>query len=246
MTHMKQSDPSGTDRYFKINHSLSNRLLIRLMNLFIVILGKPVFFLLFGFRVCGRKNLRKAKKGIIVSNHCLITDAYFIGTSTWPRQTWYAVESNNILRKDVGWLNRLNGAFGIPDAYPMAISTSVREAMTRNEYVTIFPEGRQVNRNQQLIPFHKGGFYIALENEVPIIPMAEVLRSSRFQKRFPWIPPRVRLIILDPIETKDFGDPDVSLRKKSAELADLTRMRIQETIDREGGEKDLYREPLFQ
>ena len=75
--------------------------------------------------------------------------------------------------------NRLNGAFGIHDGYPMSIASSVREAMKGNQYVTIFPEGLQTCRNQEVIPFNKGAFYLALENEAPVIPIAIVLYGRR-------------------------------------------------------------------
>jgi 1-acyl-sn-glycerol-3-phosphate acyltransferase len=149
------------------------------------------------------------------------------------------VEANNVLRKDVGWLHRINGAFGIYDTYPMSIASSVKQSMTRNEYVTIFPEGKMTYRGQKLLPFNKGAFYLALENEVPIIPIAVVLYGNRFIRHSPWVPARVHIHILPPIPTAGLVKPGESLKKKSSELADQVRDLIQGKIDQEGGHVDL-------
>jgi lysophosphatidate acyltransferase len=233
------------EHLFRIRNTRTFRLKILVFSFFVVFITKPLFFLFYGLRVSGRKNLKKAKKGIIIANHSMSLDAFFVGTTCWPRTTWYAVESNNILRKEVGWFNRMNGAFGIHDGYPMSIATSVREAMTGNQYVTIFPEGWQKYRNQNVMPFNKGAFYLALENGVPVFPIAIVLYGRRFLRNSPWITPRVRLHILPPIETEGLLQEGDSIRKKSAELAEKTRKLIQDRIDSEGGHKDLVIEPLF-
>ncbi len=233
------------EHLFRINHAKYFKVVVTVSVFFLKVFARPLFFLYYGLRVYGKKNLKNTKKGIIVSNHTMNMDAYIIGTTLWPKLIWYAVEANNILRKDVGWFNRINGAFGIHETFPMSIGTSVKEAMKSNEFVTIFPEGKQHFRYQDVQPFSKGAFYLALECGVPVIPAAVVLYGRKFFRHSAWVPPKIKIFYLPPIETKDLLKEGESIRKKSNWLAEEVRRMIQETIDREGGHKDLAIEPLF-
>jgi hypothetical protein len=62
---------------------------------------------------------------ITVSNHCQYLEPVFTGLSLCLRKVWYVVEENNITRQDIGWLNRLLGAIGIPKQNPMAIAPNI-------------------------------------------------------------------------------------------------------------------------
>jgi 1-acyl-sn-glycerol-3-phosphate acyltransferase len=234
-----------TNKLFEINDRLSHRLLVRFTQTIIWILAWPLFFLAYDIRMKGLSHLKMEKKGIIVGNHCQFIDAYYAGIANWPRLTWFAVESNNILRSDVGWLNRITGAFGIRDSYPMSIASSIPRAMKINSFVTIFPEGRLRHRSQDLLPFHKGAFYLAVQNNVPIIPFAQVLHKRRLHRWFKHIFPKVRIYFLPALYPSDFGDDEMSMKKK-AELMSLDAGRIiQECIDKNGGSRELQTSPMF-
>ncbi|OQY32763.1 MAG: hypothetical protein B6241_10090 [Spirochaetaceae bacterium 4572_59] len=236
---------NSKNHLFSINHSPFFRVIVFFANLIVVVFWRPLFVIFSGFRIHGKKILKQTPKGIIIANHCLNLDAYFIGSTSWPRTTWYAVEANNILRKDVGWHHRINGAFGIYDTYPMSIASSVKKSMTRNEFVTIFPEGKMTNRGQTIGPFSKGAFYLALKNEVPLIPVVIVLYGRKFFRLSPWVSCRVHMHVLPPIETKGLLKPGESIKQKSAELAEFVHKIMQDCIDENGGEKDLETDRIF-
>jgi len=234
------------NRLFELDDSKSHIFLIRVMQTLIWLIAWPLFFLIYDLRVTGISNLKKEKKGIIIGNHCQFIDAYYVGITNWPRLTWFTVESNNILRADVGWLNWITGAFGIRDNYPMSIASSIPKAMEINSFVTVFPEGRLKHRNQDVLPFHKGAFYLAIQNDVPVIPYAQVLKKRLLHKWFKHIFPKVRIHYLPALNPSDFGDSQMPMKIRAELMAGHARKIIQDCIDENGGSKELHTDPLFQ
>ena len=242
----RNSELKDKNRLFELNDSFSHRLLVRFVQTIIWILAWPLFFLAYDIRIKGMSYLKKEKKGIIVGNHCQFIDAYYVGIANWPRLTWFTVESNNILRSDVGWLNWITGAFGIRDNYPMSIASSIPKAMKINSFVTVFPEGRLRHRSQDLLPFHRGAFYLAIQNDVPIIPFAQILKKRFLHRWFKHLFPRVRIQYMPPLYPSDFGDDKMPLKKRAELMSIHARKIIQNCIDENGGSRDLTTEPLFQ
>ncbi|MDC7232618.1 MAG: lysophospholipid acyltransferase family protein [Spirochaetales bacterium] len=234
-----------TSRLFELDDSLSHRLTLHITQTIIWILAWPLFLVLYGLRIRGLSHLKNEKRGIIVGNHCQFIDAYYAGIANWPRLTWFAVESNNILRKDVGWLNWITGAFGIRDGYPMSIASSIPKAMKLNSFVTIFPEGRLKHRNQDILPFHKGAFYLAIQNDVPVVPYAQILHKRFLHRWFTHLFPRVTIQYLPVLYPADFGDETVPMKKRAELMCSKAAEMIQNCIDENGGSRELETDPLF-
>ena len=83
------------------------------------------------------------------------------------------------------------------------------EKLKSGTSIAIFPEGTVPEINIELAPFKHGAFTIAIEHQVPIVPMTFLDNK----KRFPWSfggliggskgsPGRLRVKIHDPIDTK--------------------------------------------
>src|SRR6185312_8294857 len=74
--------------------------------------------------------------------------------------------------------------------------------------MTIYVEGGR-SFDGKLIPFKKGPFYLAVECNVPVVPVTVVgTRHAMPKGRFSIQPSDVNVIFHDPIEPKDFGDRD--------------------------------------
>ena len=87
--------------------------------------------------------------------------------------------------------------------------------------VVIFPEGTR-SRTGEMLPFKKGGFALALEADVPIVPMAtvggfQVLPSGSVRFR----PGRYTLLIGDPVHPSDHQDRDALLREVRTRIEHL-------------------------
>jgi len=72
--------------------------------------------------------------------------------------------------------------------------------------MTIYVEGGR-SFDGKLIPFKKGPFYLAIECNVPVVPVTVIGTQHAMPKgRFSIKPGDVKVIFHDPIEPKDFGD----------------------------------------
>ena len=74
--------------------------------------------------------------------------------------------------------------------------------------MTIYVEGGR-SFDGKLIPFKKGPFYLAVECNVPVVPVTVIGTQNIMPKgRFSIKPGDVNVMFHDPIEPKDFGDRD--------------------------------------
>jgi 1-acyl-sn-glycerol-3-phosphate acyltransferase len=76
--------------------------------------------------------------------------------------------------------------------------------------VWIFPEGTRNRTDEPMMPFKKGAFYMALQAQVPIVPVV----SSPLYEVVSWKEKRlnggrVRLRVLPPIDTSTYGPKEV-------------------------------------
>ncbi len=99
---------------------------------------------------------------------------------------------------------------------------AVREAskvLQQGISMSIFVEGKR-SFDGKLLPFKKGPFYLAIQNNVPVVPVTIVGAHHVMPKRrFAIKPGTVHIIFHDPIEPKDFGSRD-ELMEKVREVID--------------------------
>jgi 1-acyl-sn-glycerol-3-phosphate acyltransferase len=99
---------------------------------------------------------------------------------------------------------------------------AVREAsavLRQGISMTIFVEGKR-SWDGKLLPFKKGPFYLAMECDVPVVPVTVVGTHYVMPKgRFAVKPGTVKLIFHPPIEQRDFGSRE-QLMVKVREVID--------------------------
>lgn len=203
----------------------------------------PATFLLgrlvYNLRIRGRHNLRGIKSGMVASNHCQFIEEGFAILALSPRKAICGASEENIARKGIGWLIRLIGAFEIPDKNPLSIAYYIKEALRKNFLILFFPEGKLNWRSQTPGSFFEGFFFFAILNNVPILPLTEVLHDRPIRLIFPWWPPKTTLFIGTPVYPDDFRHPGLSRRKQTSMISEHVRSVIIDTIERENGCKIL-------
>ena len=101
-----------------------------------------------------------------------------------------------------------------------AALTKARWYLDRGMPVMIFPEGTR-SRDGKMGAFKPGAFRLAIEAQVPILPVAVTGSAYGMPKGSPWIRPTLVLVrVLEPIETKGMTGADV------VRLMSMTRERI--------------------
>jgi len=161
--------------------SIVSRALYTFCYYFIDTLAVAVVYPGFGFKVEGRRNLRKIRGGAItVSNHIHGMDGPFLAVSLYPsRITFTSIEGNfrlPLVRWPVKWV----GAVPIPasthllkDFFALTV-----EQLKKGRKVHFYPEGSLLKNAEIIRPFKKGAFHMAADAGVPVIPVTLVRRPA--------------------------------------------------------------------
>ena len=196
----------------------------------------PLLFLalipLYRLKVRGRERLKGP--AVTVMNHCVHFEWFFLWHAARFRFVRFTAEQANMQRRDAGWFNFLMGVIGIPDSNPMAITPSVAAALKREELVHFFPEGVLKARSRDPGEFFIGAAWFAGRHRVPLIPVAEVLHPRRLSRWLPWWPPRVELVVGEPILPDGTAGEGRALRRAARHMTDETEKWIRETVRRTG------------
>jgi 1-acyl-sn-glycerol-3-phosphate acyltransferase len=112
-----------------------------------------------------------------------------------------------------------------------SINRQVARVIEMKRSLAIYAEGTR-SRDAELRPFKKGAFRIAVENQMPVVPLviagadkgwkpgSKVMRSST-----------VRLVIHDPIPTADLGRADIGpLRDRVRSIIEKTYAEIRDQV----------------
>jgi 1-acyl-sn-glycerol-3-phosphate acyltransferase len=95
---------------------------------------------------------------------------------------------------------------------------SAKQVVEQGLNMTIYVEGKR-SFDGKLLPFKKGPFYLAMECEVPVVPITIAGTHYVMPKgRFAIKPGLVRVIFHPPIEPADFGDRDCLMEKVRATI----------------------------
>ncbi|KAK4232115.1 putative 1-acyl-sn-glycerol-3-phosphate acyltransferase [Podospora fimiseda] len=168
--------------------------------------------------------LNTTRPAVFVGNHQTELDVLMLGT-IFPK--WCSVTAKASLKKMpfLGWFMALSGSIFIDrknskDARE-AMAGAAKEIREKKQSVYMFPEGtRSYSKEPELLPFKKGAFHLAVQAQVPIVPVvvanySHVLYIKGLVFRSGTIPCKV----LEPISTKGLTSADVDeLTRTTREL----------------------------
>ncbi|XP_007945120.1 1-acyl-sn-glycerol-3-phosphate acyltransferase beta [Orycteropus afer afer] len=132
------------------------------------------------FETRGREKLEVDRPCVIISNHQSILDMMGL-MEILPRRCVQIAKRELLFLGPVGLIMYLGGVFFINrqrSSTAVTVMADVGDRMVReNLKVWIYPEGTR-NSNGDLLPFKKGAFYLAIQAQVPIIPVVYSSYSS--------------------------------------------------------------------
>jgi 1-acyl-sn-glycerol-3-phosphate acyltransferase len=181
-----------------------------------------------GIRV-DASGLEKTPEGpvIFASNHSGTFDIPVL-QSVLPLQFRWMAKRSLFSLPVIGWAMTLAGYIPIDVGRAAKVFKSLDAAASKisaGTSVLIFPEGSR-NRSMKLMPFKRGGFYLALKSGVPIVPVAirgtrEIMKTGGVMIR----PGKVRVVVCDPIQTTGLEGA-----KLEEQLRVLTQRAIEEAL----------------
>lgn len=174
-------------------------------------------------RVIGRRNLRKLRgRGfVVISNHTLFIEPGYISHAIFPRHPYFSIMEETFVNPLAEWGLRLLRGFPIPRRQGFErIKPEIAVLLKGGGTVHFFPEGHLTHFNQTPHPFKKGAFLTAIENQVPILPVATVIRHRRFRGRIIWkYFFRLIMVVAEPMIPPPCPDSREELLKAAGEMA---------------------------
>lgn len=165
---------------------------------------------------------------VVVSNHESTADIMLISHLPWEMK-WLA--KREMFRIPVmGWLMWLAGDIGVRRGSARSAVEAMRECRTRLEKkvsVMIFPEGTR-SATEDLLPFKDGAFRLAVDTQLPILPLALAGTRDALPKRgFVMNRARAHVRILEPVETAGMTNADVpALRDRVRDAIERARQEL--------------------
>ncbi len=158
--------------------------------------------------VKGREHIAPNTSYIVVPNHQSYYDIFLI-------YGWLGLDIKWVMKKElakvpgVGFGSKVVGHIFIDRSNSKAAMDSLhaaRQKLVNGTSVVIFPEGTR-SRTGQLIPFKRGGFKLALELRLPILPVTVVnTRNVLPPDSLNLMPGRVKMIIHPPIDLSGYDE----------------------------------------
>ena len=190
---------------------------------FAYIILLPTLFIYFLPRIKGRKNLKKIKNAVFVSNHCFVLDCAVLEVFAFPFKRPYILAQKNAFQIPVvrGIIRSLR-AVPVPDnmlAYKNFLK-SIDFELQRGKSLYIAPEGSLWPYFPRIRPFKNGAFRFAIKNDLPIVPIVLSFRKPNwFYRMFGRKKPLININILNPIYPNKENAPK------------LEELRLNETIN---------------
>ena len=154
--------------------------------------------------------------GILVSDHNSHLDPFFVG-SAGHRRIRYMSKLDNFKTPIVKTLFNNLGAFKVDRDNPERGWEKAKEIIRGGEWVGIFPEGTR-SKDGTLGEFKTGAVRLAIEMQVPIVPMAVIGSRNALPKgNLVMKPTQVKVRVGDPIS---YADYDIN----SASYNDIRRL----------------------
>jgi 1-acyl-sn-glycerol-3-phosphate acyltransferase len=106
-----------------------------------------------------------------------------------------------------------------------SLGTAVEAVKKRKVSIWIFPEGTRNMSDQPLLPFKKGAFYMAIQAQVPIVPVVASHQKPFFDSKNRVLKGgKIKVRVLPPIETKGMDESQIS------ELSEKVRGKMLEAF----------------
>jgi len=173
-----------------------------------------VFFAGIKVRVHGINNLDKNKQYIVMLNHVNMFD-HFMLYSFLPLKLRGLEEESHFKWPIYGWVDKRIGNIPISRNNPLRAKKSLERAVKlikeRKDFsILILPEGTR-SKDGYLGKFKKGGFLLALETGLDILPIVQV-GGFKVKNKNSWIikPGIVDVYIEKPLNVKNYSNNDIN------------------------------------
>ena len=170
-----------------------------------------------------KKHIRKG--AIVCANHTGFTDPIVIMCSLWYRRTHFVAMKELFATKRANWFFTHVNCLPIDrDNVNISSFKDIIATLKDNRVVGIFPEGH-INENKEGVDFFKSGVILmALQANVPIVPMYIVKREKWYKRQVVVIGEPIRLGE-EKFSLSQINEFSQALRDKEVKLMEIYNQR---------------------
>ncbi|QPG77314.1 hypothetical protein FOA43_004723 [Brettanomyces nanus] len=171
---------------------------------------------LLGLRIdVDRPEILSKLPAVLICNHQSEMDIYVLG-KVFPPNCTVTSKKSLMYVPILGWFMYLSGTFFLDRANREesvhTLDLALKDLKEREGGVYMFPEGtRSYSSTPTLLPFKKGAFHLAVQGQIPIIPLVVSNTSNIYSlKLHNFNRGTIKVRVLDPIPTVGLTKDDVS------------------------------------
>lgn len=175
---------------------------------------------LWKFRISGAMPADPRRPYVVVSNHESFVDILLISHLPWEMKWLSKAELFKI--PVLGWLMHLAGDIPVDRGSARSAAEAMvrcKEILKQKVSVIIFPEGTRTTTDE-ILPFKDGAFRLAIDNNIPILPLA-VNGAATALRKHDWRLGRsvAEVCVLQPVEVEGMTRADIgTLRDRVREM----------------------------
>lgn len=192
--------------------------LIILLFVFIMFIPK---FLIWAYKVKGKKNLKKQKGFVLICNHTHPLDAFMILTTLKFKRIYVTTLQSNLGFPLVSKLFRIGGAVPIPNDVKLfkRFNKETVELLNKGYNLLIYPEAALVPFCDHIREFMQGAFHYAYQANKTIIPSVITYHKPRgLYKLFRRKKPCIKYNILPPYHINYLENKALTIKQTTIEL----------------------------
>ena len=214
----------------------------------ILLIVKPACYVRYLLRIKGKKNIRRykrlaGKKGMItICNHTTEWDVLFVMTSRYFHFAEFPMWQEGAESKSGDFYRHAGGIVlptysykGMNNAYE-----AMREVLKEGKWLHVFPEAACWAFYPAIRPFRNGVFKLAVEEEMPILPMVVKYRPNNFIYKIFKKHPNATLIIGEPL----LPDTSLDFRERVNDLMNRCRVEMMNLLGLDEVTNEKVRESL--
>lgn len=193
----------------------------------------PFYWLLYPFKIIGKKNVPKEGPVVLCSNHTAYKDPIYMAMVQW-RQLYFMAKAELFKNKVAAFFIRHLGAFPIDRKVGTDGVKHSIDILEKGGVLGVFIEGTRSKTGELQRP-KPGVVMIAKEANATIVPMAIVGKGGKMPKIFT----RTIINVGEPISIEELGMKDstgVEMRKASRLIMDRIRVLRNEALEMMGVE----------
>lgn len=162
-----------------------------------------------------RPELLEKLPAILISNHQSELDIYMLGR-IFPKKCVVTAKKQLKYIPFLGWFMSASGTFFLNRSNKQSAIQTLNKALdklkTNKGGLFMFPEGtRSYSTKPVLLPFKKGAFHLAVQAQIPIIPLVVSNTSNIYSlKEYNFNRGEINIKVLDPIPTEGLTKDDVT------------------------------------